>query len=298
MRNKTILFALLNLVALGGMAQSPWEVPADRNAKLSTAAFTEQNQTSGRDLYQTNCKSCHGDPGKNNPIKLVPQPPDPSSTQMQQNSDGALHFKISEGRGPMPSFKNVLSSVDIWNVIAFLRSSNTDYKQQVAVRPTFGGEVFDKVELKLIWDAAKNVVIAQLTGAKGGLVKPMAGLEVKLFAKRYFGNLVIDKPSDTDAEGKVSFTFPKNLPGDGSGNVVLIAQLSNEELFGLVKTESKMAIGVPTNRPPLNEQRALWNVVQKTPIWLLITYLASVLVVWGFIFYVMLQLRAIFKMGE
>ena len=298
MRNKTILFALLNLVALGGMAQSPWEVPADRNAKLSTAAFTEQNQTSGRDLYQTNCKSCHGDPGKNNPIKLVPQPPDPSCTQMQQNSDGALHFKISEGRGPMPSFKNVLSSVDIWNVIAFLRSSNTDYKQQVAVRPTFGGEVFDKVELKLTWDATKSVVVAQLTGAKGGLVKPMAGLEVKLFARRYFGNLVIDKPSDTDAEGKVSFTFPKNLPGDGSGNVVLIAQLSNEELFGLVKTESKMAIGVPTNRPPLNEQRALWNVVQKTPIWLLITYLASVLVVWGFIFYVMLQLRAIFKMGE
>ena len=298
MRNKTILFALLNLVTLVGIAQTPWEVPADRNAKLSTAAFTEQNQTSGRDLYQTNCKSCHGDPGKNNPIKLVPQPPDPSSTQMQQNSDGALHFKISEGRGPMPSFKNVLSSVDIWNVIAFLRSSNKDYKQQVAVRPTFGGEVFDKVELKLTWDAAKRVVVAQLTGAKGGLIKPMAGLEVKLFARRYFGNLVIDKPSDTDAEGKVRFTFPNNLPGDATGNLSLIAQLSNEELFGLVKTESQMAIGVPTNRPPLNEQRALWNVVQKTPIWLLITYLTSVLVVWGFIVYVMLQLRAIFKMGE
>ena len=191
MRNKTILFALLNLVTLVGIAQTPWEVPADRNAKLSTAAFTEQNQTSGRDLYQTNCKSCHGDPGKNNPIKLVPQPPDPSSTQMQQNSDGALHFKISEGRGPMPSFKNVLSSVDIWNVIAFLRSSNKDYKQQVAVRPTFGGEVFDKVELKLTWDAAKRVVVAQLTGAKGGLIKPMAGLEVKLFARRYFGRIII-----------------------------------------------------------------------------------------------------------
>lgn len=298
MRNKTILFALLNLVTLVGIAQTPWEVPADRNAKLSTAAFTEQNQTSGRDLYQTNCKSCHGDPGKNNPIKLVPQPPDPSSTQMQQNSDGALHFKISEGRGPMPSFKNVLSSVDIWNVIAFLRSSNKDYKQQVAVRPTFGGEVFDKVELKLNWDAAKNMVTAQLTGTRGGVVKPMAGLEVKLFAKRYFGNLVVDRPVDTDAEGKASFTFPKNLPGDASGNVSLIAQLSNEELFGLVKNETQMAIGVPTNRPPLNEPRALWNVVQKTPIWLLITYLSSVLIVWGLIFYVMLQLRAIFKMGE
>ena len=298
MRNKTILFILLNLVTIVLMAQSPWEVPAYRNAKLSTGAFTEQSQTAGKDLYMTNCKSCHGEPGKNNAIKLVPQPPDPSSTQMQQNSDGALHFKISEGRGPMPSFKNVLSSVDVWNVIAFLRSSNKDYKQQVAVRPTFGGEVFDKVELKLNWEAAKNAVTAQLSGTRGGIVKPMAGLEVKLFAKRYFGNLVVDKPVDTDAEGKASFTFPKNLPGDASGNVVLMAQLSNEELFGLVKTETQMSIGVPTNRPPLNEPRALWNVVQKTPIWLLITYLASVLIVWGFIVYVMLQLRAIFKMGE
>jgi len=298
MRNKSILLALLNLVTVALMAQAPWEVPADRSAKLSTTAFSDQNQSAGRDLYQTNCKSCHGEPGKNNAIKLVPQPPDPASTQMQQNSDGALHFKISEGRGPMPSFKNVLNSADIWNVIAFLRSSNKDYKQQIAVRPTFGGEVFDKVDLRLTWDAVKNVVTAQLSGARGALVKPIAGLEVKLFAKRYFGNLVVDKPVDTDAEGKASFTFPKNLPGDASGNVSLIAQLSNEELFGLVKTETQMAIGVPTNRPALNEPRALWNVVQKTPIWLLITYLASVLVVWGFIFYVLLQLRAIFKMGE
>ncbi len=293
-----ILFALLNLSSVLLMAQTPWEVPADRNAKLSLAEFADQNGTSGRDLYQTNCKSCHGDPGKNNPIKLVPPPPDPATALMQQNTDGALHFKISEGRGPMPAFRNVLSSADIWNVIAFIRSFNKDYKQQIAVKPTYGGEIFDKVSILLEWDQAKAMIVAKVSGVKGTLVKPLPGLEVKLFARRYFGNLLVDKPSDTDAAGKAIFNFPKNLPGDPSGKVELLAQLSNEELFGLVKTEAEMTIGVPTNRPPLNEQRALWNVVQKTPIWLLITYITVVLAVWGFIFVVLFKLKSIFELGK
>ena len=252
----------------------------------------------GGELYQINCKSCHGDPGKNNVIQLVPIPPDPVSVQMQQNSDGALHYKISEGRVTMPSFKNILSSADIWNVIAYLRGFNKDYLQQLAVKPTFGGEVFEKVNLEITWIASQNSVQASLTGMKGAVVKPLAGLEVKLFAKRYFGNLIIDKPMDTDTEGHAIFQFPKNLPGDASGKIELIAQLSNEEFFGLVKSEAEMTIGVPSNRPPLNEPRALWNVVQKTPVWLLVTYLAVVLGVWGCIFLVMMQLRAIFKLGE
>ena len=299
MKLKSTFFVVLNFIAVVLLAQTtPWEVPADRSAKLSTTAFTDQNRNTGKDLYHTNCKSCHGDPGKNNVIKLVPPPPDPATTQLQQNTDGSLHYKISEGRGAMPAFKNILNSADIWNIIAFLRTFNKDYQQQLAVKPTFGGEVFEKVELKLTADQTHTTIIAQLTGLKGSLVKPIAGLEVKLFAKRYFGNLMVDKPMDTDIEGKALFPWPKNLPGDASGNVSLVAQLSNEELFGLVKTESTMSIGLPTDRPPLNEPRALWNVVQKTPIWLLVTYLASVLIVWGFIVVVLLKLRAVYKLGE
>jgi len=298
MINRLALFVLLTAIAGIVSAQVPWDVPADRNVKLSSTTFTEQNRITGGELYQTNCKSCHGDPGKNNVIKLVPIPPDPVSEQMQQNSDGALHFKISEGRVTMPSFKNILSSADIWNVIAYLRGFNKDYQQQLAVKPTFGGEVFEKVNLEINWIASQNSVQASLTGITGAVVKPLAGLEVKLFAKRYFGNLMIDKPTDTDVEGRAIFKFPKNLPGDASGKIELVAQLSNEELFGLIKREAEMTIGIPSNKPPLNEPRALWNIVQKTPVWLLVTYLVVVLGVWGSILLVMLQLRAIFKLGE
>ncbi len=298
MKIKFILLAIFNLFSGLLIAQTAWEVPADRSAKLSTAEFTEQNRTAGQAIYQNNCKSCHGDPGKNNSIKLVPLPPDPAAAQMQQNTDGSMQYKISEGRVTMPAFKNVLSSVDIWSVIAYLRTFNKDYKQQVAIKPTYGGEVFDKVAIQLTADPSRNAILAIVSGSRGSLVKPIAGLEVKLFVKRYFGNLVVDRPADTDAKGIAIFSFPKSLPGDPSGNLTLLAQLSNEELFGLVKTESVMAIGIPTNKPALNEPRAMWNVVQKTPIWLLVTYIAGVLAVWGFIFVVLLQLRRIFELGR
>ena len=298
MISRFILIAFLGLSSATLCAQTPWEVPADRNIKLSQTEFADQNRNTGKDLYMTNCKSCHGEPGKNNAIRLVPQPPDPATLQLQQNSDGALQFKISEGRGPMPSFKNILSSADIWNIIAFVRSYNKDYKQQIAVRPTFGGEVFDKVSIQLSQEQGKTSVVAMVTGERGGLKKPLAGLEVKLFVRCYFGNLIVDKPIDTDANGKVNFNVPNNLPGDPTGKVALFAQLSNEELFGLVKTEAVMTIGIPTSKPPLNEPRALWNVVQKTPLWLLFTYIICVLAVWGLIFVVLFKLKTIFELGK
>ena len=93
------------------------------------------------------------------------------------------------------------------------------------------------------------------------------------------------------------FNFPKDLPGDSAGFVQLLAKFSDEAAFGEAKADTTLAIGVPTYRPPLNEKRAMWNVVQKTPIWLLLAYTFSVLTVWGFIFYVLIQIRSIYRAG-
>jgi hypothetical protein len=128
--------------------------------------------------------------------------------------------------------------------------------------------------------------------------QPVANAEVKLFAKRYFGNLLIDEPRTTDRQGIVLFNFPVTLPGDTSGNVQLVAKPSDETAFGEIKADTSLAIGVATYRPPLNEQRALWNVVQKAPIWLLLTFTFSVLAVWGLIVYVLLLVRSIHKSGS
>ena len=295
MKRSCFILVFIFFISVRLLAQN-WVVPAENGAKLSPFAFSDSTRKAGGELFNTNCKSCHGDPGKNNAIKLVPPPPDPVSSQMQLNSDGALFYKITEGRGPMPSFKNTLSSNDTWRIISYVRSFNEKYVQEIAKKLGFGSPV-EQVKLLLSWIKDKNQVQVLLSAMKEKTRQPVAGAEVKLFARRYFGNLLIDEPRNTDNQGIVLFNFPKNLPGDSTGFVQLLAKPTDEAAFGETKADTSLAIGIPTYRPPLNQQRAMWNVVQKSPVWLLLAYTCSVLAVWGFIIYVLLQIRILYKSG-
>ena len=294
---KRFLFIALILMITLRLSAQEWVVPAEEGVKLSPFAFNDSTSKVGGDLYNTNCKSCHGDPGKNNVINLVPAPPDIASQKMQANSDGSLHYKLIQGRAPMPSFKNILSPTDIWRVISFIRSFNDKYVQKVETKTLQPGSTASNIKILVSWKKEKNQVELDISGIKENKIQAITNAEVKLFAKRYFGNLLIDQARNTDAGGKVLFDFPKDLPGDSAGFVQLLARLSDETAYGELGVDTTLAIGVPTYRPPLNEPRAMWNVVQKTPIWLLLAYTFTVLSVWGFIFYVLLQIRAIYKAG-
>ena len=287
---------LIVLISLRLSAQE-WVVPAESLTKLSPFAFNDSIRKAGEGLYNVNCKSCHGDPGKGNFIKLVPAPPDVVSAKMQGNSDGALQYKVVQGRAPMPSFKNILSMTEIWRVVAYIRSFNDKYVQQIETKTGASGAGARNVKIMMTWLKETNQVQAVISGMKEKTIQPVEGAEVKLFAKRYFGNLLIDQPRNTDALGTVFFNFPKDLPGDSAGFVKLLARMSDEAAYGEAGDDTTIAIGVPTYRPPLNEQRAMWNVVQKTPIWLLLAYTITVLSVWGFIIYVLMQVRSIYKAG-
>ncbi len=294
---KKYLFLVLIVLFSISLSAQEWVVPAEEGVKLSPFAFNDSTRKAGVELYNTNCKSCHGDPGKNNVINLVPLPPDVASVKLQSNTDGALHYKLIQGKGTMPSFKNTISSGDLWRVISYIRSFNEKYVQVIEKRSRVAGTAASDVKILVTWVKEKNQVQMEISGTKESKVQPVAGAEVKLFAKRYFGNLLIDEARNTDALGKVLFNFPKDLPGDSAGFVQLLAKLSDETAYGEAKSDTTLAIGVPTYRPPLNEQRAMWNIVQKTPIWLLLAYIFTVLAVWGFIFYVLFQIRAIYKAG-
>ena len=294
--NRGCLILLMFVFATVRLSAQEWIVPAESITKLSPFAFTDSIKKAGEVLYLTNCKSCHGDPGKNNPINLVPLPPDPASDLMQKNTDGSLFYKLTAGRGLMPSFKNTLSATDLWRIVSYIRSFNNKYVQEVA--PAIGpGAVLEQVKILITRIKEKNQVQVAISSLKGKLRQPVANAEVKLFVKRYFGNLLMDEARTTDQQGIVLFSFPATLPGDADGNVQLVAKPSDETAFGEMKADTTLSMGVATYRPPLNEPRALWNVVQKTPIWLLLTYTFSVLAVWGLIVYVLLLVRSIYKSG-
>jgi mono/diheme cytochrome c family protein len=107
-------------------APKPWPVP-DKDSKMANpvkADATSANE--GKAIWAKQCQSCHGKSGKGDGTKaasLNTHPGDFSQAAVQGQTDGALFYKISEGRGDMPSFKKKLPDAeDIWNVINYMRT--------------------------------------------------------------------------------------------------------------------------------------------------------------------------------
>ena len=291
-----IIFAAF---ALQLKAQDPeWIVPKDKDAQLSPFKFEESNVEAGRKIYESNCVSCHGHPGQGDFINLNPAPGDPATQKIQGNSDGAIHYKVTNGKGAMPSFKNILSSTDIWNVIAYLRTFNPDYAQEVAkkvVEGTFGAK---DLRILLTYLEENSTIQARVSGIKDGTEIPVENAEVNLFAKRQFGNLVIDEAKRTDSDGVATFNTPNDLPGDTAGYIQYIAKLPNEDLYGTVDTDTLIKAGVVIHPVSARAKRAMWNTVQMAPIWILVSYTTIVITVWSIIFYIMFQIRKIYMIGK
>lgn len=296
MKFPTVLILCLMLVPSFAQGQD-WVVPEDRRTRLSTFPFTDETRKEGERLYQINCHSCHGDPGKNNFIALQPSPGDPATDKIQRNSDGEIFHKVSTGRGQMPSFRSVLTTEEIWKVVSFIRSFNRDYVQkvmQVITSSAYPGAV---ISMRLAYDDAARLVsvVATATGETGSV--PVTGAGVRLLAKRYFGMLQVDEEKVTDSNGTALFTVPDGLPGDTAGNVSLSAQFTDEQTFGSVSKDTVLMAGAVTVPVSLTAKRAMWNTVRKAPVWVILAYGLGVLAVWGFILLVMLKLRDIFTVG-
>ena len=278
------------------LAQTEWIVPEDQNLKLSKFQFDETTQNSGADLYLINCKSCHGMPGENNFVTLPTLPGDPADIKIQGNTDGGMYFKVREGKGLMPSFKKILTVKQTWDVISYLRSFNADYVQEVAVAAANNRWV--DISIKLEYLAHDKKLKANVSGLEGEAITPVTGVELRLEAVRRFGKLMLGETVATNKEGIAYFEAPTDLPGDPEGNLKLIIQVDDEEEFGLVRKDTTLKAGLPFTPVSLTAERAMWNSMRKAPIWLLLTYGIGVLAAWGIIFFIMLQLRTIFKLGE
>ena len=114
--------AVAAVLTFGGnaWAQGPWEAPAAEKGKKSPGG----NAANGKKLAETNCVSCHGASGKGDgpaAQALNPKPADWTSAKVQSESDGALFWKISNGRGPMPPWKH-LPEKDRWDLVAHVKS--------------------------------------------------------------------------------------------------------------------------------------------------------------------------------
>jgi len=287
-----IFFICSNFLVFGD--ETPWPVPADQAAITAPAMFTIDMVKMGEEVYLKNCKSCHGEIGKNNMVKLNPLPKDLSTVGAQ--TDGSFYYKIKEGRVAMPSFKNTLSVEDKWHVIAYIRSFHKDYVQpQPNVAVSFGGSA---VTLKLEYIEVEKQFKVSAMGKDKGKDIPAEGVEIALFAERYFGNLKLADNKSTNKEGIVLFDLPKNLPANAEGLLKVLAKVTDPDKYGDALAKAEIKAGIPTNKPGLTEKRAMWNVVSKAPWWITIAYPLAVMAAFGTIGYIILLLKKIYVLGK
>jgi mono/diheme cytochrome c family protein len=123
---QAIAMTLLTVFVLTGtvLAQGPWVAPAAEKAKKNPLPNDKKVVEQGEKVAKINCVSCHGATGKGDgaaAVALNPKPADWTSGRVQDEADGELFWKISNGRGAMPPWKH-LPENDRWAVLRYIRS--------------------------------------------------------------------------------------------------------------------------------------------------------------------------------
>lgn len=131
MKTKTIIVILFSMFVATGFAirqydQKPWPVPDAAKNKKNPVASNAESIANGKELWGTHCKSCHGSKGLGDGTKaaqLKTEPGDLSKATFQSQTDGAIFYKLSEGREDMPSFKKKIPDEDDrWSLVNFMRT--------------------------------------------------------------------------------------------------------------------------------------------------------------------------------
>lgn len=132
-----------------------------------------------------------------------------------------------------------------------------------------------------------------------GTMSPVYEADIYLYVQRMFGLLPFpDNPEMTDETGAVSLEFPADIPGDSSGNLIIVARVEEHDLYGNLEFRRKANWGVPVITNPPGHQRELWSSRANAPLYLIILVNAILIGVWGVIGYVIYTTLQLKKAGS
>ena len=126
------------------------------------------------------------------------------------------------------------------------------------------------------------------------------GVEMKVTVKRLGGDLnVSETPTyTTDSLGLVHADFKLDkLPGDSAGNLVIIAEVDDNDIYGNLTTEKTVPWGESFRYVSAFNQRSLFARRGLSPLWLEWMAYSIIVAVWGVLFFLFLQIRKIKKLA-
>jgi mono/diheme cytochrome c family protein len=125
--------------------------PAEARTMENPVPATPANMAAAKEHYVEHCAACHALDGSGETIlgrNMYPRAPDLRRSETQNLADGELHYIISEGVRftGMPAFGGDESTVEIWQLVPFLRRLPHLSEEELKELETMAGGDRDDVE--------------------------------------------------------------------------------------------------------------------------------------------------------
>lgn len=108
-----------------------WKAPASADKLSNPLKGDSPSIAEGKKIYESMCVICHGEKGKGNGaagVSLTPRPANFLAITVRHESDGAIFWKLSEGRPPMASYKGLLTETQRWQLVNYIRQLENNSK--------------------------------------------------------------------------------------------------------------------------------------------------------------------------
>lgn len=122
-----LMLSFILLAVSESFGQDPWIAPESAINMRNPIASDASSIKSGGKIFQSVCWTCHGATGVGDgpaATGLNPKPGNLKSDAFQAQTDGAIFWKISEGRGAMSAYKTALTTTQRWQLVNYLRTLN------------------------------------------------------------------------------------------------------------------------------------------------------------------------------
>ncbi len=123
---KTLIILLIGIgISSFSIQNNSWTAPEAAANKANPVDASEKTIKLGQKIYKKMCWTCHGAEGiGDGPAAsvLTPAPANFSTTLFQNQSDGAIYWKLSTGKGSMAGYESSLSEDQRWSLVNYLRT--------------------------------------------------------------------------------------------------------------------------------------------------------------------------------
>ncbi len=104
-----------------------WLAPESSKQLTNPISKNKSSIKQGSKIFKIRCIVCHGSTGVGDGSgskALNPKPANLQSDRVQNQLDGEIFWKMSEGKGAMIAWKHIISEEDRWRLVNFIRTLN------------------------------------------------------------------------------------------------------------------------------------------------------------------------------